>query len=168
MTSDHETAPGDKSGPRALMLAILEDAVRCIEAGGWHSHVRARRLAAEAETWVRCEHRNWPFSFVNICEVLGFDVDAMRVHLLTRRRDAARWRRTRLRSPIQSRAVPTAYAPAHRGSSQQSSSRMLPDASAALVSAAPVQIDGVAVGAECVAAERGRTQRKTTYAPGRA
>ena len=123
MTSDHETAPGDKSGPRALMRAILEDAVRCIEAGGWHSHVRARRLAAEAETWVRCEHRNWPFSFVNICEVLGFDVDAMRVHLLTRRKDAARWRRTRLpvhvrpplRSPIQSCTAPTAYAPARRG-----------------------------------------------------
>ena len=114
---------GDTSGPRVLMLALLEDAIRCIEAGRWHSHVRARRLAADAEAWVRCEHRNWPFSFVNICEVLGFDVAAMRAHLLTSRTDAAHGRRTRLRervrshirSPIESRTARTAYAPAHRG-----------------------------------------------------
>lgn len=107
MTSDFEMAPcelsavlqaqmfgdarrdGDTSGPRALMLAVLEDAVRCIEEGRWRRHFRARRLAAEAETWVRCAGRAWPFSFVNICEVLGFDVDAMRVHLLTSPRDPA-------------------------------------------------------------------------------
>src|SRR5438093_10421636 len=101
MTSDLEMAPcepsvvvraqmfgdarrdGDTSGPRALMLAVLEDAERCIEEGRWRSHFRARRLAAEAEASVRCERREWPFSFVNICEVLGFDVDAMRAHLLT-------------------------------------------------------------------------------------
>jgi hypothetical protein len=101
MTDDFEMAPcelsailpaqmsgdvrraGDTSGPRALMLAVLEDAVRCVEAGRWSSRFRARRLAAEAEAWVRCERREWPFSFVNICEVLGFDVDAMRGHLLT-------------------------------------------------------------------------------------
>ncbi len=80
---------GDTSGPRALMLAVLEDAVRCIEDGRWRRHFRARRLAAEAAAWVRCERREWPFSFVNICEVLGFDVDAMRAHLLTSPRDAA-------------------------------------------------------------------------------
>jgi hypothetical protein len=106
MTSDFEMAPCepsavlqaqvlggarwdcDTSGPRALMLAVLEDAVRCIEEGRWRSDFRARRPAAEAEGWVRCEHREWPFSFVNICEVLGFDVDAMRAHLLTSPRDA--------------------------------------------------------------------------------
>jgi hypothetical protein len=49
-------------------------------------------LAAEAEAWVRSGRRQWPFSFVNICEVLGFDVEAMRAHLLARPRNAAqRW-----------------------------------------------------------------------------
>ncbi len=126
MTSDFEMAPcepsavlqaqmfgdarrdGDTSGPRALMLAVLEDAVRCIEEGRWRSHFRARRLAAEAEAWVRCERREWPFSFVNICEVLGFDVDAMRAHLLTSPRDAAHRRRTRLRVPVRS-GIPGAF-----------------------------------------------------------
>ena len=101
MTSDFEMAPCepsvvvraqmfggarwdcDTSGPRALMLAVLEDAVRCIEEGRWQRRFRTRRLAAEAQAWVWCDRADWPFSFVNICEVLGFDVDAMRAHLLT-------------------------------------------------------------------------------------
>ena len=74
----------DTSGPRALMLAVLEDAVRCIENGRWRRRFGARRLAAEAEAWVRCDRADWPFSFLNVCEVLGIAVDAMRSRLLIR------------------------------------------------------------------------------------
>jgi hypothetical protein len=73
---------GDTSGPRALMLAVLEDAVRCIEEGHHGRRFHARRLAAEAEAWVRSDRTSWPFSFVNICEVLGFDAGAVRGRLL--------------------------------------------------------------------------------------
>jgi len=122
MTTDFELAPceplavlpaqmlagahwdGDTSGPRALMLAVLKDAVRCIEGGRWRGHRRASRLATEAEAWVRCERREWPCSFVNICEVLGFDVDTLRAHLLTSPRDAAR--RTRLGVHVRSVTMP--------------------------------------------------------------
>ena len=72
----------DTSGPRALMLAVLEDAVRCIENGRWQRRFRARRLAAEAEAWVRSDRADWPFSFLNVCEALGIDVDAIRSRLL--------------------------------------------------------------------------------------
>jgi len=68
----------DTSGPRALMLAVLVDAVRCIENGRWQRRFGTRRLAAEAEAWVRCDRADWPFSFLNVCEALGIDVDAMR------------------------------------------------------------------------------------------
>jgi hypothetical protein len=68
----------DTPGPRALMLAVLEDAVRCIENGRWQRRFGARRSAAEAEAWVRCDRADWPFSFLNVCEALGIDVDAMR------------------------------------------------------------------------------------------
>ena len=71
-----------RSGPRALMLAILEDAVRCIERGRRRRHRHNRQLA-EAESWVRCDSRDWPFSFTNICDVLGVDADAVRFRLLT-------------------------------------------------------------------------------------
>src|SRR2546430_4213914 len=55
---------GDMSGPRALMLAVLEDAVQCIEEGRWQRRFRTRRLAAEAQAWVWCDRADWPFSFV--------------------------------------------------------------------------------------------------------
>jgi hypothetical protein len=97
------------------MLAVLEDAVWCIEEGRRHRRFHTRRLAAEAEAWVHCDRRDWPFSFVNICEALGFDMDAVRARLLTSQRGAARRRRRRVcapsaRSPIRSRAVPDATA----------------------------------------------------------
>lgn len=130
MTSDFEMTPGelsavlraqmfgdarrdgDTSGPRALMLAVLEDAIRCIVEGRRRSRFRARRLAAEAEAWVRCERREWPFSFVNICEVLGFDVDAMRAHLLTSPTDAVHMPRMRQRVHVRSRIrVPAKHHP---------------------------------------------------------
>jgi len=74
----------DTAGPRALMLAVLEDAIRCIENGRWQRRFGARRLAAEAEAWVRCDRVDWPFSFLNICEALGIDVETMRRRLLIR------------------------------------------------------------------------------------
>jgi hypothetical protein len=87
----------DTSGPRALMLAVLEDAIRCIEEGRGRCRFDIRRRAAEAEAWVRCDRGEWPFSYVNICEVLGFDPDAVRVRLLHAHRTrvpAGRARRT--------------------------------------------------------------------------
>jgi hypothetical protein len=75
---------GNTSGARALMLAVLEEAVLCIERGRRRRHPRTRRLAAEAETWVRSDCREWLFSFASICDVLGIDPEALRTRLLTR------------------------------------------------------------------------------------
>jgi len=102
---------GDTSGPRALMLAVLADAVQCIERGRQRRTFRARRLAADAEAWVRSNRRDWPFSFVNICEVLGFEADAFRKRLLTMRNAASDARRVRLRAPIRMRAMTVAAEP---------------------------------------------------------
>jgi hypothetical protein len=74
---------GNTSGARALMLAILEDVMLCIERGRWRRHPRTRLLAADAEKWVRSDSREWIFSFVSICDVLEIDADALRVRLLT-------------------------------------------------------------------------------------
>jgi len=96
---------GDTSGPRALMLAVLHDAVQCIEQGRRSRRFSARRLAAEAEAWVRSNSRDWPFSFVNLCEVLGFDPDAFRRRLLTTANDPSDGRRVRVRAAIRGRAM---------------------------------------------------------------
>jgi hypothetical protein len=96
---------GDTSGPRALMLAVLVDAVQCIEQGRRRRRFHAQRLAAEAETWVRSDRGDWPFAFVNVCEVLGLDPDALRKRLLMMRNDASDGRRVRLRAPNRIRAM---------------------------------------------------------------
>ena len=74
---------GTISGARALMIAVLEDAILCIERGRRRRHPTTRQLAAEAETWVRSDCREWLFSFASICDVLGIDPDALRLRLLS-------------------------------------------------------------------------------------
>ena len=95
----------ETSGPRALMLAVLEDAVRCIEEVRRRRTFYTRRRAAEAEDWVRSDSRDWPFAFLNICEVLGFDAVAFRTRVLALRNDPSDVRRVRRRSPIRARAM---------------------------------------------------------------
>jgi hypothetical protein len=99
MTEDHESAlfepivvlpalifvdarwMGQTSGPIGLTLAVLKEAARCIERGRRRRHPGVRKVAAEAEAWVRYG-REWPFAFANICDVLGLDVNAARLRLL--------------------------------------------------------------------------------------
>jgi len=71
-------------GVRALLLAILEDAARCIARGRQHLRRRDRNRGTEAEMWVRSDDRTSPFSFVNISDALGIDTDGLREHLLQR------------------------------------------------------------------------------------
>ena len=89
---------GETSGPIGLMLAVLEEAARCIERGRLRRRPASRKLAAEAEAWVRSESREWPFAFASICDVLGLDVDAARARLLADRERLAGERR--MRPPI--------------------------------------------------------------------
>lgn len=65
---------------QSLMLAVLEDAVRCIQ-----RHGRTSRSAAcrEAVSWILEKNSDWPFSFENICAVLSLDADYLREGLLT-------------------------------------------------------------------------------------
>jgi hypothetical protein len=77
---------GDK-GEAALMRAVLEDALRCF-AGQFVARRRhAQRLAGEAEEWFFTDDDRWPFSFVNICAVLGVDPEYVRRGLKQLRRE---------------------------------------------------------------------------------
>jgi hypothetical protein len=66
------------SGERALMLAVLEDAIRCLESP-------RGRLAREALDWILANDDDWPFSFVRISEALGIDPRRLRAAITTRR-----------------------------------------------------------------------------------
>ncbi|MCW5893200.1 MAG: hypothetical protein KIT14_22015 [bacterium] len=62
------------SGERALMLAVLEDAIRCY----LEPPRGAIRIQREAEHWLWSADETWPFSFVNICDALGIAAGPLR------------------------------------------------------------------------------------------
>lgn len=75
-----------KSNPSApeklLMLAVLEDALFCLQ--NYRSAANAKKAGAfkQALEWIQADDRDWPFSFANICETLGFDIAAARAALI--------------------------------------------------------------------------------------
>jgi len=63
---------------KRLMLAILEDALRCL-----HKHAEAkngarRRMYREAEQWLWGDSGNALFSFTIVCETLGIEPEYLR------------------------------------------------------------------------------------------
>ena len=66
------------SPEKALLLAILEDAINC-----YRKHARAQGKAEkesfqEAKQWLMGEGEDWIFSFGNVCELLGLDPQFVR------------------------------------------------------------------------------------------
>ena len=74
-------AAGRAVGERALMRAVLEEAIQCLAAETGPTGKRPR-LAAEARAWVADDDRQWPFSFANLCDALGFNCETLRARLL--------------------------------------------------------------------------------------
>ena len=68
--SGGESRSSQFTGTKALMLAVLEDAVRAYLGS-------SRLLVQEAECWIRSPRRESPFTFVVVCETLGLDPTAV-------------------------------------------------------------------------------------------
>ena len=77
------------SGEKALMLAVLEDGIRCFQEHLKNPRVRPRLLARQAERWIRSTDWEWPFSFNNVCESLDLNPDCLRSKLLAPRAEGA-------------------------------------------------------------------------------
>jgi len=58
---------------KRLMLAILEDAVKCFQAPAEFAGGRRQDISRIAEEWILREDPEWPFSFDNVCEFLDID-----------------------------------------------------------------------------------------------
>jgi hypothetical protein len=69
-----ESRSAPYTGTKALMLAVLEDAIRSYLS----SETRAR---SEAEGWVTSRQRRSVFSFIVVCETLGLEPKAVRAAL---------------------------------------------------------------------------------------
>ena len=71
-------------GEKRLMIAVLKDAVECLDKYR-ESRSSAGQIQYEnAIEWVEENSNDWLFSFNNICDLLGFDAEYLREVLLKR------------------------------------------------------------------------------------
>ncbi len=70
------------SGEKALMLAVLEDGIRCFQEHLRNPRSNPRLLSQQAEEWIKAVDYEWPFSFQNVCETLGINPESLRGALL--------------------------------------------------------------------------------------
>jgi hypothetical protein len=71
-----KTAP---QGPEYhLVLAMLQDAVECVQKYRFAIDPNGRELYQDAYDWIVSDDRRWPFSFENVCGILKIDPDYLR------------------------------------------------------------------------------------------
>lgn len=66
---------------KALLLAILEDAIHCFEKYEGATDRVGRERFRDAESWIMEPGNDWIFSFDNVCELLGLDPQYVRLGL---------------------------------------------------------------------------------------
>jgi len=75
---------------KQLLLAVLEDGIKCFQENVAATTAKRKQLFAEAEEWILERDRDWLFSFENACDVLGLNPAYLRQGLL-------RWKSRKLR-----------------------------------------------------------------------
>jgi hypothetical protein len=68
-------------GEFELVRATLDDAIHTYRKYALAKGRRAQRLFREVDDWFSAEDWSWPFSFVNICDVLDLDAGYIRTGL---------------------------------------------------------------------------------------
>ena len=66
-----------------LISAIFEDALHCVLRNVGARRGRKRREFLEACDWFWSDDTEWPFAFVNVCDLLGIEGGAVREMLRT-------------------------------------------------------------------------------------
>lgn len=75
---------------KSLMYAVLEGALHEYQKFALEESDKGRRLFREAERWLNLIDREWPFSFVNLCDALELDASYLR-------RGLRKWLKEKLR-----------------------------------------------------------------------
>jgi hypothetical protein len=95
---------------KRLLLAVLEDAVRCFQDNVSAESDAKKKLFAEAAEWFLYKSDDWAFSFENICDALGLNPEYMHRGLLrwkektlTTHRNAAAWEKI-MKEPLKQTA----------------------------------------------------------------
>jgi hypothetical protein len=89
---------------KRLILAVLEDAIHCFKNNVGARTVAGKKLFQQTEEWILQEDGRWPFSFENICDLLGISPTYLRLGLLRLKEQKLRrsrlndWKGTKLAS----------------------------------------------------------------------
>lgn len=81
---------------RVLMLAVLEDAIDCLQKHATCIAGKNKKLFDETIGWIQTEDDDWLFSFNNVCDTIGLNPGHLRRALLETA--AARYRVKRVPS----------------------------------------------------------------------
>jgi len=82
-------------GEKRLMIAILKDAVECLQKYRGSRSSAGKISYQSAIDWVEDTDTEWLYSFTNICDLLGFDPNYLRDQLLKRENRYVKPLRTR-------------------------------------------------------------------------
>jgi len=63
------------------MIALVRDAIRCIEKYRHARDFRGKRLFAQDSEWMLSNDTTWIYAFARVCETLDLDPDAVRIAL---------------------------------------------------------------------------------------
>jgi len=88
---------------KRLMLAVLEDAIATLQRTATATSRIGTRDFDEVRTWLASDDTSWPYAFVNICHVLGFDPSYLR-------RGLDRWLAGARQRALAGKVVPMRYA----------------------------------------------------------
>lgn len=69
------------SAMKRLMVAVLEDALRCLQSYTVAHTALAYRNYIEAQAWIADHQAQGPFAFTSICEALGIEPNRLRLGL---------------------------------------------------------------------------------------
>jgi hypothetical protein len=71
-----------RTGVKALLVALLEEAIACLLAGIRTENAHARAEGARAERWIRSHDTSFPFAFESVCDALDLDAETLRRQIL--------------------------------------------------------------------------------------
>lgn len=80
---DMEPGSRESCAEEVLAAAVLRLAFEDLQKHRGATETRRRRAFREAYVWVKSNERQWPFSFLNVCDMLDLSPQALRAKLLT-------------------------------------------------------------------------------------
>lgn len=78
LRSERSTPNVETPPEHRLMIALVRDAMRCIERYRHARDSRGKRLFAQESEWILSDDVDWLYSFARVCETLDLDPDAVR------------------------------------------------------------------------------------------